>query len=123
MLAQSEAPESSRWPAGNPPATFWSLETGPISLDAIGGNAHQCSATKLYVGLAKSSDVPKFVRLISTGRTLAHVHIDDPTSGHMIYDLERVVVTGKSVPPAVPQPTFTLQFGAISVTGCGRRIL
>lgn len=67
--------------------------------------------------------MPKLMRLISSRRTLAHVHIDDPTSGHMIYDLEGAVVTGKQVPPAVSQPTFTLKFKAISVTGCGRRIL
>jgi hypothetical protein len=94
---------------------------GRVSLDFISGNAQICDTTKLFVGLVDGSAVPKFARLMSPRRTLAHVHIDDPTGGHIVYDLDAVVITGERLPPAVPQPTFTLTFGGITVTGCGQR--
>jgi len=34
-------------------------------------------------------------------RTLPHVHIDDPTGGHIVYDLEGVSVIGERLPPSV----------------------
>ena len=74
---------------GNPPATFWSRETGPVMLNMIAGDAHPCFAKKLYIGLANSSDVSKFVKLIRSHRMLDTAKIDDPTSGHMIYTLRR----------------------------------
>lgn len=118
--AASKTPDE---PCGATPATLSSDQTGRVLLCEISGNAHQCSVTRLYIGLANSSDVSMFVRMMSEGRRVAHVHIDDPTSGHMVYDLDGVTVTGKRLPPSVSQPTFTLRFAAISVTGCGHRQL
>ncbi len=123
LRAASEASDANRSPARNPLATFWSVETGRVLLDVIAGDAQQCSATKLYIGLVNASDIPKLARLMSDGKRIAHVHIDDPTSGHVVYDLDGVLVTGKRIPPSAAQPTFTLRFAAISVTGCGKRQL
>jgi hypothetical protein len=114
----SESAGTSGWPY--PPATFSSAETGRILLRGIGGNAWICRTTRLYVGLANDVDEPKLTRLIDEHRKIAHVHIDDPSSGHMVYDLYGVTVTGKSMPPASALVTFTLRFDTLDVTGCNR---
>lgn len=108
------------YPAAGPNATLSSTETGRIPVDFIAGDAQQCQATRLYVGLVDKADAPKLTRLMSAKRAMKHVHIDDPTSGHMIYDLDGVVVTGKHM-TGESTPTFTLRFASISVTGCGFR--
>lgn len=110
-------------PVSPPEATFWSAETGRILVDSISGDAELCRVSKLYVTLANAGQAPMFERLITSGRSLAHVHIDDPTSGRMVYDLDGVVIAGKSTPFGPARPTFTLRFDGIAVTGCDKRRL
>jgi len=117
------SPVTSEYPSAHAPATFWSAETGRILVNEITGTGWICSTNRLYIGLANASDGPKLVRMMSDRKTITHVHIDDPTSGHMVYDLDGVFVTGERLPPSVTEPTFTLRFAAISVTGCGKRRL
>jgi hypothetical protein len=99
-----------------PYAIFSSKTTGRVRLNGIAGNGHQCSATKLFIGLADRSDIPMFVRLIQTHRVLDYVTIDDPTSGHQVYNLRGVIATGKSTGPLI-----ALKFTTMNVTGCPPR--
>ena len=104
----------------NQPATFWSRETGPVLLNSIGGDRpNPCVVTKLYISLVNSSDVGKFVSLIETHRKLPTAKIDDPTSGHMIYTLHDILVTGKTMPPVRSYPQITLQVGSMTINKCG----
>jgi hypothetical protein len=97
-------------------AIFSSKTTGRVRLNGIAGNGHQCSATKLFIGLADRSDLPMFVKLIQTHQVLDSVMIDDPTSGHQVYKMRGVVATGKSIGPLI-----TLKFTTMNVTGCPPR--
>jgi hypothetical protein len=94
-------------------AIFSSKKTGRVRLNNIVGNGHQCSATKLFIGLADRSDLPMFVKLIQSHQVLDSAMIDDPTSGHQVYKLRGVVATGKSEGPLI-----TLVFTTMNVTGC-----
>jgi len=87
-------------------------------LETIQGNAQQCSATKLYIGLADPSDLGLFVRLIKSHQVLDSVTIDDPTSGHQVYKLRGVIATGKTV-GEFSYPLITMEFAKMTVTGCG----
>lgn len=101
-----------------PPATFSSKITGSVLLDGISGNTHPCRATRLYISLVKPSDLGKFVKLMNSHQVLDAAKIDDPTSGHMIYRLRGVRVTGKMMPPTTSAPQITLEFASLTRTGC-----
>jgi len=105
----------------HPDANFSSMATGSIRLNEILSNLHICRATKLYIGLADQSDLPLFVRLITSHRELDSVTIDDPTTGHQVYKLRGVIATGKTLPPASTSPLITLEFTKMDVSGCDRK--
>jgi hypothetical protein len=98
-------------------AIFSSKTTGRIRLDDIRGNAHQCRATKLFIGLADRSDLSLFVRLTKSHQVLDSVTIDDPTSGHQVYKLHGVIATGKTIRSPY-SPLIALEFTKMTVTGC-----
>jgi hypothetical protein len=104
----------------HPYAILTSKTTGRVRLDTIMGNGHQCSATKLFIGLADSTDLPMFVRLIQSHRVVDSIMIDDPTSGHQVYKLRGVIATGKTLPPVSTSPLITLEFASMHVSGCDR---
>lgn len=103
-----------------PKATFRSTQTGSVVLDFIGGNGHPCSATRLYIGLAKPADAKRFLPFIGSQRTITSAVIDDPTGGHNVYTLRDIAVTGKQV-RADDGPRLTLRFAAMSMTWCDHR--
>src|SRR4029077_7652729 len=98
-------------------AIWTSKATGPIRLISISGNPQQCRATKLFIGLADSSDLRTFEKLIVSRRMLDAVMIDDPTSGHHVYKLRGVIATGKNT-GSFSYPVITLEFAKMAVTGC-----
>ena len=116
VLSVSASPDQGAYV--HPYAILTSKTTGRVRLDTIMGNGHQCSATKLFIGLADPSDLPMFVRLIQTHRVVDSVMIDDPTSGHQVYKLRGVIATGKTLPPASTSPLITLEFSMMNVSGC-----
>jgi hypothetical protein len=100
-------------------ATFWSKATGSVLLNDISGDTHPCRAKKLSIGLVKSSDLDKFVRLLKAHQTLDLAKIDDPSGGHMLYKLRGVRVTGKATGRIRSSPEVTLEFSSLELTGCG----
>jgi len=101
-----------------PSATFSSSETGTIVLSDVGGNAHQCYMTKIFIGIPRAKDAAIFVGLIRSRRVLPRATVkwsygDGGSSARVLRDVK---VTGKST--SGQYPIFTLTFSSFTASDC-----